>query len=40
MLDQNIETIKGELMFYKSNKRKGQLPAVIDVAEELNKVFF
>ena len=36
-LDQNIETIRGELMFCKSNKRKAQLQAVIDVAEELKK---
>ena len=39
-LDQNIETIKGKLMFCKNTKRKAQMQAVIDVAEELKKVFF
>ena len=38
-LDQNIETIKGELMFCNNNKRKAQMQAVIiiDVAEELKE---
>ena len=39
-LDQNIETIKGKLMFCNNNIRKAQMQAVIDVAEELKKVFF
>lgn len=34
-LDQNIETIKGELMLCKNNKRKAELQAIIDVADEL-----
>ena len=38
-LDQNIETIKGKLMFCNNNKRKAQMQAVIiiDVVEELKK---
>ena len=39
-LDQNIETIKGKLMFCNNNIRKAQMQAVIDVAKELKKVFF
>lgn len=39
-LDQNIETIKGKLMFCNNTKRKAQMQAVIDVAEELKKVLF
>ena len=37
-LDQNIENIKVELTFCKNKKRKAELEALIDVAEELKKM--
>ena len=36
-LDQNIETMKGKLLLCKNNKRKAELQAIIDVADELKQ---